>query len=350
MKNKTIQMLLLACMVIATSLQLSACNDDIKGGDDTPKLSTNKIAIIDAGSSGSRIYVYEVSSDSTINQIFPGPNDEEDIEKGRALSTVDIHPDSVKAYLKEMTSKYTPSTVNGEIPLYVLATAGMRLKSEDSTKCIYHRMLANSGSLNGFRLQKAMTISGRYEGLYAWIGSNYVNGSLYFSPKGIVEVGGASMQIAFASASTDIPDDKKVTRNGLGTIYCKSYLGGGANQIYANTPKTEPYVFNLPLEDDSRYYGSTIFYGCSNQLKFALKNVAKAGGSWDQYISTLVDDPEDTRHRYMMGYYLKWMLETLHAIDRISLAPEEGDWTEGAVYDIVINKQAPESFDYQRQL
>ena len=345
---------MVAAFVIASMLATvsAACSDsdfeNVKpSGTDTTANIEQKIAIIDAGSTGSRLYVYQIHSDSTIETVFPVTDEEETASKGRAISTVPNHPDSVSSYVASMTAKYTSAT-GEKIPLYIFATAGMRLEPQATTEQLYKMIGEARGSMNGYDFKNAMTISGRYEGLYAWIADNYANNQLASSPCGIIESGGASIQITFATKATDIPEAQKLTRNGWGTIYSKSYLGGGVNVMWEKTPQAEPpYVFDIQLDDVSAYYGDTQFYGCGG-IKYLLKGIKKYG-SFDGYVQTLTNDPADTYHNYFGAYYLRWVFETLKISDRLSLPKQTPNWTEGAAYDIVVNKEAPEAFDYNQR-
>ncbi len=333
-------------LCIGLAVGITACNaantDDNAPQDRLPQ----KIGIIDAGSSGSRLHIYEVRSDSTIQQIYPSNDTEKKESKGMAISTIANHPDSVKAYFDQMTLCYKKSS-DDVIPLYILATAGMRMQEKAETESIYAK-LNSIGQANGFKLNKAMTIAGRYEGLYAWIAANYENGTLESSSKGIVEIGGVSAQIAFVANTTGIPEDNKITRRNWGTIYSKSYLGGGMNWVYDNTEDTEPFKFSVPLEDISAYYGEDLtFFGCSSGLEKALKGIEKEG-SFEAYTATLPRN--DRYHNYMFAYYMKWLFENLHLTDKVTPAPDAADWPEGAAYDIIINKEQPECFDYDKKL
>lgn len=336
-----------SCIVFA--LCSASCNDDIAdgGGGGQGAALPRKIAVIDAGSSGSRLKVYEIKADSTIQRLYPTTAEETKASKGGALSDVANHPDSVRKYLVGMTASYPYATGGETIPLYVLATAGMRNQERSKTEGVYAKMAGVTETLNGFKLAKAMTISGRYEGFYAWIAANYENHSLKNSPKGTWEVGGMSMQFAFATNSTEVPEDRKVTRKDWGTIYCKSYVQGGIDAIYANTPDETPFVFTLPLEDMSAYVGDTQFFGLSSSLTYALNGIETAG-SFDAYVQTL--EREDKKHRFMFAYYMQWVLERLHLNGRVTPDPYDVNWSEGAAYDIVINKEEPEAFDYDKVL
>ncbi len=341
-KKKVLKIVL--CIGFAAGITAcSATNNDDSGALDR---FPQKIGIIDAGSSGSRLHVYEVMSDSTIRQIYPSSDTEKKESKGRAISTIANHPDSVRAYFDQMTLCYKKGG-DEVIPLYILATAGMRMQGKAETEAIYAK-LKNIGQANGFKLYKAMTIAGRYEGLYAWIAANYENGTLKSSSKGIVEIGGVSAQIAFVANTTAIPDDNKITRRNWGTLYSKSYLGGGMNWVYDNTEDVEPFKFNVPLEDASAYYGKGLtFFGCSTGLQKALKGIEKEG-SFEAYTATL--QRNDRYHNYMFAYYMKWMFENLHLTGNVTPAPDAADWPEGAAYDIVVNREQPEGFDYAKKL
>ena len=304
-----------------------------------------KVAIIDAGSSCSRLYIYEVKADSTVKLLYPVSDQEKKESKGRAISTVANHPDSVRAYYDGMTLSYKSGSEN--IPLYILATAGMRVQDQATADGVYNKLKA-IGEANGFSLKAAMTIAGRYEGLYAWIATNYENGTLTNSPKGIIEVGGVSAQLAFASKTSDIPEDNKIVRQGWGTIYSKSYLGGGLNWVYEHTEDKEPFAFSVPLEDVSAYYRDNMtFFGCSTPLNVALTGIQKTG-SFEAYVGTL--PRTDKYHLYMFAYYMQWLFEKLQLTGKVTLPANGAEWTEGAAYDIIINKQQPENYDYSKKL
>ncbi len=332
-------------LVAVLALQFTSCKKDEpsdKGGE-----VSQKIAIVDAGSSGTRLYVYEVSG-NTVTCVFPTTKEEKAASKTGALSNLKVQADSVKKFLNTLTACYT-QTSSESIPLYILATAGMRMVPQAEAESLYTMINSEkSAPINGFQLKEAKTISGRYEGLYSYIDVNLVNNTLYSStPLGIFEVGGASMQLAFKSNTNDIPTANKIVRD-WGTIYSRSYLGGGADQVYADGNDHEaPFTFTVPLEDVSRYYiANTTFSGQGKPVTVFLAGV-KEKGTVDEYVNSLVFNPAtDQYHAYMNGYYIKWATETLNITGKFEENATDGDWTVGAAYDIVINSQQPESFDY----
>lgn len=317
-------------------------------------LSAKKIAIIDAGSSGSRLYVYDVKEVDltpgvTIDILYPNAADKE-LSKGPALSGVKDCQECVDCFLATMIGKYN-GAVDQEIELYVLATAGMR----NVNNGIYQKMQKDK-KYGCFKLVNAMTISGRYEGLYAWIAANYRNRKLTWSenkwslkdPYAILEIGGASMQIAY-KVSDDVPS----IRSPFGNIYSKSYLGGGVDQVYDKNKFEDIPDFGVQL--DQNLIGldlrNTTFVGLGRPIGIAFKN---ANGQTVENLNLFgTTQPEldfqDKYHQKMNARYIAYVLGKWGLGGKFTYPREdvvESDWTEGAAIAIVINNVDPESFNY----
>lgn len=315
-----------------------------------------QVAIIDAGSSGSRLYVYRIDKDNKLELLFPKNAKEEKNSKGRALSKVFNHKDSVVAFVSDMTSSYTPSS---QMPLYVLATAGMRMKGQSFCDSIYSYMSPDT-EYGKYKIKGAMTISGKCEGLYAWISANYNKGVLEYSistpekpltytkpPFGIIEIGGASMQIAFAP-KTKMDDKDIVKRKGF-TIYSKSYLGGGVDQIYENYKGDYSKVVKpLPTAADVK---SISFEGLGKPIQIVLDSV-KNKGCFEKYISSLTSDEQDKFHSKSNAQYIQWLFEKLGLIKdnrpTEKIQAYNASWTQGAALDILVNGCEPEAFNYSQ--
>lgn len=322
-----------------------------------------KVAIIDAGSSGSRLFIYEINVDGNkkVNLLYPLNPEQKKESKGRALSKIVNHTDSVKAFLQSMTSKYECDSID----LYILATAGMRLKPKAQADAIYNKMLKQH-DINGYYIKSAMTISGQYEGLYGWIAANYDNGKLGFSkkgnkkslkfigkPNGILEIGGASMQLAFPTKKSH-PDC--LTRPGINNIYCKSYLGGGVDQIFLSNKNTKNYKFKVKLDDVSALYGEDMsFWGLGIPVNNVIKGVAeqKDKRTYNEKINAYIrslNSFKDTMKNYhprINSHYIKWVFNNLKLKERIYTPEKDASWTVGAAIDIIINKVSPEGFDHK---
>lgn len=291
------------------------------------------IAIIDGGSSGSRLYVYKVDkTEEIVTCLYPKDSTEEVRSKGKALTDlVDYQNiDSVKNFLATMTLKHDNRN-KPQKDLYILATAGMRMKNSGAADTIYGCMI-NADTVNNYKVKQAMTISGQYEGKYAWIAANYDKNSLPGQPvtntRGILEIGGASMQIVFIPTRSVYHDT--IHYNGR-IIYSKSFLGGGINEFHKgqNGSNVKNGLREIkPLCEDVPFYG----------IGWALNGLITGSDSVDipkkNYVLEVCD---------ILGLKKAVVSE---GIFPIKTDPISTSWTKGAAYDIIINGRKPQPFNY----
>jgi apyrase len=174
--------------------------------------------IIDAGSSGSRIYIYcwKPAGANGIPWVAAAPALEGEpswtMKVKTRLSDVSDDNDaenSLKPLINYALEKIgnDPQTL-AQTPLYLMATAGMRLKAKDhpaQSKVIIR--IVDKYLKKTFASASSTVISGEEEALYGWIAVNYLMGFLKekdgnSSPTmGTLELGGGSTQIAYASSN-----------------------------------------------------------------------------------------------------------------------------------------------------
>jgi hypothetical protein len=116
--------------------------------------------------------------------------------------------------LMEFARQHVPAPARARTPVRLMATAGLRLLPPDAAAAVLDSCraeLGGSGFL--FRPEWAQVISGRAEGLFAWMAANYAAGALeeaalqaavarksprdYSRFAGLLELGGASAQVTF---------------------------------------------------------------------------------------------------------------------------------------------------------
>lgn len=128
----------------------------------------------------------------------------------------DIGPDHLDGLLKHALS-IIPSSAVPETPIFLLATAGMRMLGPSEQTGILDNVCSYFQANSRFLLPDCglhiQVISGETEGLYGWVATNYLLGS-FDSPGdhehgkghhtyGFLDMGGASAQIAFAPNATE---------------------------------------------------------------------------------------------------------------------------------------------------
>lgn len=202
--------------------------------------------LIDAGSTGSRMYIYKfiLNGNGKVDSV-------EDVEElsnslGKlkpGLSSMLNKPDDIEAYFQKFfdeADKIIPKEKQSSTPFAVLATAGMRLLPEPDQEAIMNKIkeiLKSDQSPFLFKDDNVQVISGKEEAIFAWITVNFIQGVLT-APKrprfswGVLDMGGASTQNTMRlfkkpKHSTTLKLGKKIYR-----LFARSYLDMGLARIH----------------------------------------------------------------------------------------------------------------------
>ena len=222
-------------------------------------------AMIDAGSSGSRIYLYRWQpggSEGELPWIEPAPHPrpagssawEHKSEPG--ISSFAERPEGVREVLEPLI-EFAIEKIGGDpaafarFPLYLKATAGVRLLDEADQRRVLDAARAYLET-TPFEVAGVDVISGREEGLYGWISVNYALGYLQrggpFPTVGALDLGGASTQITFVPL--DLPRAHGTALRFGDTvyrIYSHSYLGLGQDVGIESFASADCYPRGYPI-------------------------------------------------------------------------------------------------------
>ncbi|GAB7362740.1 hypothetical protein MBLNU230_g3046t1 [Neophaeotheca triangularis] len=226
--------------------------------------------ILDAGSSGTRIYIYKwktaprtpakTDKDAAARRKLPELETHGKWRKKAkpGISTYGSRPEQVgPEHLKELVEfalDVVPKHQVPETPIFLLATAGMRLLPERERAEVLENVCAYFRQNTDFQLPDCglhvQVIPGETEGLYGWVAANYLLGGFDAPEKqdigaghdtyGFLDMGGASAQIAFAPNATEAEahaDDLQLLRlrrvDGQALeyrVFVTTWLGFGANE------------------------------------------------------------------------------------------------------------------------
>ncbi|KAF1800495.1 nucleoside phosphatase family-domain-containing protein [Mucor lusitanicus] len=236
--------------------------------------------IIDAGSSGSRVYIYswkdhEFAKNSFTIEELKGKipiverGDKDGLKwtsrEEPGISTFGSKPNEVGEHLDmllDFSKEVVPEDSHASTPIFLMATAGMRLLPEDqqtellSATCNYMREKTSffiSDCDSHVRI-----IPGELEGVYGWVAVNYLMGGFDNSIKaytekknpddqveqhhtfGFLDMGGASAQIAFEpehhQRQEHMHDLTRITLHTLDgrtvdyDVFVTTFLGYGSNE------------------------------------------------------------------------------------------------------------------------
>lgn len=185
--------------------------------------------VLDAGSSGTRVYVYRWLKNSlarehdSLAQKLPEIETKDKWTKKvhPGVSTFGETPGLVGSdHLKDLISHaldHIPKAAVPNTPIFLLATAGMRLLPDQQRQNVLASICSYLKTETDFFLPDCdlhiQVIPGETEGLYGWLAANYLLGG-FDSPSehdhgnnhhtyGFLDLGGASAQIAFAPNATE---------------------------------------------------------------------------------------------------------------------------------------------------
>lgn len=231
------------------------------------------VAVVDAGSTGSRIHLYAYDLNA---QHKPAHIDELYTKKIKpGLATIGMNPVAVDHYVTVLMSNFPQL----EAPVYVFGTGGMRLLGTDDQQKIYARIKQWFGHHPHWVLKDARTISGTEEGVLGWLALNHQLNALANPTHplaGLVEVGGASAQIAFAVTQTDgLNPNDLVALDVDGrhvTLFSHSFLGLGVNEVFAHSQdRAACFPIGYPLADGALAKGDAEL--CQTEMGESLKTV-----------------------------------------------------------------------------
>jgi hypothetical protein len=163
----------------------------------------NYVIMIDAGSSGSRVYVYQYklpfSIDDKTNEVIYATDISADVlhvavaedanhnpivrKQEPGLSSFHNNPNDAFSSIEPLlhfAAQNIPEPLHSKTPIYIMATAGLRLISEESRDLILDnlrqglRRWSQRGKFLFQRDDQADLITGELEGLYGWIALNYI--------------------------------------------------------------------------------------------------------------------------------------------------------------------------------
>uniref|UniRef100_A0A3B3D9V1 nucleoside-triphosphate phosphatase n=1 Tax=Oryzias melastigma TaxID=30732 RepID=A0A3B3D9V1_ORYME len=210
---------------------------------DTSNPNLNYGLVVDCGSSGSRVFVY----------CWPrhngNPHELLDIRQMRdqhrkpvvmkikpGISELAKTPEKASDYIYPLLSfaaQHIPKNKHQETPLYILCTAGMRVLPESQQEAILEDLRTDIPVHFKFLFSDSHVevISGKQEGVYAWIGINFVLGRFNHGDNG----GEAEVEVHVPSSDQQDTLRRKRTAGVLD-------MGGVSTQIAYEVPKTVSFV------------------------------------------------------------------------------------------------------------
>lgn len=245
------------------------------------------IAVVDAGSTGSRVHIFaydldETNSPSNIQEIWS-----KKIKPG--LATIEANQNTIDAYLTILFSEAHLQN----IPVYFYATGGMRLISQTKQKLYYKEIQNWFNQQSAWKLIEAKTIPGNDEALYDWLSVNYHLGTLKSSsieePIGVMDIGGASVQVVFPiTQNSETNKSSHIELDLYGkhiNLFVHSFLGLGQNEMAHQLLDTNScFSDGYPLPDGNIGQGDALT--CQQEVSSLINRVHKVQNEIQPILAT----------------------------------------------------------------
>lgn len=268
---------------------------------------------------------------------------------------VDIKLDTaqkVKDYLAPLfayAGSYLPKDT-ATIPVYLLATAGMRGLQESNIwgyKILFAEIRKYLDSLS-FDIQECELITGENEGLYGWVAANFLSGTLTHeaTTSGFVETGGASAQIAFSVRPAELDYNgslaKIVVSGKEFYIFSSTWLGLGADSLWESHLKkmseSDAVIVHdpcLPIEysckrGDKTIIGTGDFDGCMKEILSLIRPAGIQPG-WENKFLMKGAPPIDTTKKFLGSSVFR---HATHGIFAAGMDAEENYQLKNFYYEI----------------
>nr|XP_019009944.1 uncharacterized protein I206_05506 [Kwoniella pini CBS 10737]OCF48725.1 hypothetical protein I206_05506 [Kwoniella pini CBS 10737] len=218
-----------------------------------------------------------------------------------------VRPEEIPQYLAPLLShalRHIPPSQHSSTPIYILATAGMRLLPESTREAILkascelikdeYPFMVEGPSSSGPCGENVRVISGEEEGMWGWVAVNYLMDGFdinHHSPTfGFLDMGGASTQLAFSPSPNEIalsnfPEEElhKIQLRLLSgenvewPVFVASWLGFGTNKArerYLNYLIENWKIENKDFEISGTEFQQSIKDPCLPlNLEYELKNL-----------------------------------------------------------------------------
>ena len=251
------------------------------------------VVVIDAGSTGSRLFVYDYAP--TASGALPKVTLLATRKDATPLAEFAAHPAAAAGAIARLLDVNHMDAAVKKAPVYLLATAGMRLIAQPAQAAIYAAINVYLKENTDFSPGLVGTITGRQEGLFDWLAVNYARGTLLsYHTYGVLDMGGASTEIAYQTDFKHANMPPVVLAGVRLYTQSHSFLGLGQDRAREQYPNNKNcYYLHYLLPNMTRANGN--IYQCERDVSRLINVIHRVN-------ERVHDVPKGTRFVALSGF------------------------------------------------
>ncbi len=306
---------LLSLAVASTFLAFSCCH--FQSGTASAS-SEQRVIIFDAGSSGTRVYIYdwdfkgcstpptcELNADTLPRIALAGPTNKPWVLKTPGgLDTLAETPEKVEAYLEPLLQFIRDKAgTKKQIPTYFYATGGVRKLSDEQERVLLSAVKRALQAQSHLDTQEVRELTGQDEGTYSWIAVNALAKRFGKQQKtlGVIELGGASLQVAFVPEHASKQDTVEVqVGQHRYQLYSYSYDGLGREDALAQL-KREHHNHCFASEDKASSGAAACIAEITHRIELGSPDCFEQCGMRNRFQPSLYGDFVALENFYHVG-------------------------------------------------
>ncbi|XP_013361605.1 PREDICTED: ectonucleoside triphosphate diphosphohydrolase 1 isoform X3 [Chinchilla lanigera] len=314
--------------------------------------------VLDAGSTHTSLYIYKWAAEKNNNTGEVHQVEECEV-KGPGIAKYSHNLDGLNTYLTECMERsknVVPKSLHPETPIYLGATAGMRLLRMGSEQLAQSVLDEISDILSNyaFDFQGARILTGQEEGAYGWITVNYILGTFFQKSKwmgmfaskkdtfGAMDLGGASTQITFVPKSHIIESPGSFLQFRLYgdnySVYTHSFLCYGQNEaLQQKLAKDIQVSSNGILKDPCFHLGYEKLVNVSELYKSPCTNRFEKTLPFDEFQIQGIGNYQQCRQSILELFNTSYCPYSHCAFNGVFLPPVNGDFGAFSAFYFVMD-------------
>lgn len=230
------------------------------------------ISVVDSGSTGSEIHLFDITNENGIVKYKVIPLKDNDHHIGVSHISWELIGEYLAPLIKSLRNGLPSGIKESDVDFYFMSTGDMRAIPPPIQEKIFQNLKKYLKENTKLNVKIAGTMYEKMEGVFDWMGVNLHENKIGTdSTYGVIDIGGATIQVAYAVDDSSIKGQTVKIGKYTYVIHSRSYLGIGNDHFreqYLDNPSCIPKGLSLVTTT-----GNGDFKDCLSTVEILLRDV-----------------------------------------------------------------------------